>query len=149
MTFPQIRRLVDSLMLKYADEVEARRLRPVAQRFCDDLTRAVTGKKPGRRAPSANGPRSSSGGPRNAASNSRASTTSTITWTVASTFASCPRPTSSCAPCSPGPPPRHHPPRPRSPHPLLRNDEAELRNSYPDSDYPAKNRVSSPVVRFR
>jgi len=48
MTFPQIRRLVDSLMLKYADEVEACRLRPVAQRFCDDLARAVTGKKPGR-----------------------------------------------------------------------------------------------------
>ena len=48
MTFPQIRRLVDSLMLKYADEVEACRLRPVAQRFCEDLTRAVTGKKPGR-----------------------------------------------------------------------------------------------------
>jgi len=48
MTISQIRRLVDSLMLKYADEVEAYRLRPVAQRFCDDLTRAVTGKKRGR-----------------------------------------------------------------------------------------------------
>ena len=35
-------------MLKYADEVEAYRLRPVAQRFCEDLARAVTGKKPGR-----------------------------------------------------------------------------------------------------
>ena len=48
MTLSQIRRLVDSLMLKYADEVEAHRLRPVAQQFCDDLARAVTGKKRGR-----------------------------------------------------------------------------------------------------
>ena len=48
MTIPQIRRLVDSLMVKYADEVEACRLRPLAQRFCEDLARAVTGKKPGR-----------------------------------------------------------------------------------------------------
>ena len=49
MTLSQIRRLVDSLMLKYADEVEVYRLRPVAQQFCDDLTNAVTGKKRGRR----------------------------------------------------------------------------------------------------
>jgi len=48
MTIPQIRRLVDSLMHKYADEVEAYRLMPVAQQFCEDLARAVTGKKPGR-----------------------------------------------------------------------------------------------------
>ena len=48
MTIPQIRRLVDSLMLKYADEVEAYRLRSVAHQFCDDLTRAVTGRKRGR-----------------------------------------------------------------------------------------------------
>ena len=48
MTFSQIRRLVDSLMLKYADEIEVYRLRPVAQQFCDDMTNAVTGKKRGR-----------------------------------------------------------------------------------------------------
>ena len=49
MTFSQIRRLVDSLMLKYADEVEVYRLQPVAQQFCDDMANAVTGKKRGRR----------------------------------------------------------------------------------------------------
>ena len=49
MTLSQIRRLIDSLMLKYADEVEVYRLRPVAQQFCDDMTNAVTGKKRGRR----------------------------------------------------------------------------------------------------
>ena len=49
MTFHQIRRLVDSLMLKYADEVEVYRLQPIAQKFCDDMTNAVTGKKRGRR----------------------------------------------------------------------------------------------------
>ena len=49
MTLSQIRRLVDSLMLKYADEVEVYRLQPIAQRFCDDMTNAVTGKKRGRR----------------------------------------------------------------------------------------------------
>ena len=49
MTLPQIRRLIDSLMLKYADEVEVYRLRPVAEQFCDDMTNAVTGKKRGRR----------------------------------------------------------------------------------------------------
>ena len=49
MTLSQIRRLVDSLMLKYADEVEVYRLQPVAQQFCDDMTNAVTGKKRGRR----------------------------------------------------------------------------------------------------
>jgi len=48
MTFSQIRRLVDSLMLKYADEIEVYRLRPVAQQFCDDMTNAVTGRKRGR-----------------------------------------------------------------------------------------------------
>ena len=48
MTFSQIRRLVDSLMLRYADEIEVYRLRPVAQQFCDDMTNAVTGKKRGR-----------------------------------------------------------------------------------------------------
>ena len=49
MTFSQIRRLIDSLMLKYADEVEVYRLRPIAQQFCNDMTNAVTGKKRGRR----------------------------------------------------------------------------------------------------
>ena len=49
MTIPQIRRLVDSLKRKYADELEIYRLQPVAQKFCDDLTNAVTGKKRGRR----------------------------------------------------------------------------------------------------
>ena len=49
MTLSQIRRLIDSLMLKYADEVEVYRLQPVAQQFCDDMTNAVTGKKRGRR----------------------------------------------------------------------------------------------------
>ena len=49
MTLSQIRRLVDSLMLKYADEVEVYRLQPVAQQFCDDMTNAVTGRKRGRR----------------------------------------------------------------------------------------------------
>ena len=49
MTFHQTRRLVDSLMLKYADEVEVYRLQPIAQKFCDDMTNAVTGKKRGRR----------------------------------------------------------------------------------------------------
>ena len=48
MTLSQIRRLVDSLTLKYADELEVYRLRPVAQQFCDDMTRAVTGRKRGR-----------------------------------------------------------------------------------------------------
>ena len=72
MTFPQIRRLIDSLMLKYADEVEAYRLRPVAQRFCEDLARAVTGKKPGRPRSIGEWTQIFLGGPRNAASNSRA-----------------------------------------------------------------------------
>ena len=49
MTFPQIRRLVDSLKRKYADELEVYRLQPVAQQFCDDMANAVTGKKRGRR----------------------------------------------------------------------------------------------------
>ena len=49
MTLSQIRRLVDSLMLKYADEVEVYRLQPVAQRFCGDMANAVTGRKRGRR----------------------------------------------------------------------------------------------------
>ena len=49
MTLSQIRRLIDSLMLKYADEVEVHRLQPVAERFCDDMANAVTGKKRGRR----------------------------------------------------------------------------------------------------
>ena len=49
MTLSQIRRLVDSLMLKYADEVEVYRLQPVAQQFCDDMANAVTGRKRGRR----------------------------------------------------------------------------------------------------
>ena len=49
MTLSQIRRLIDSLMLKYADEVEIIRLQPVAERFCDDMANAVTGKKRGRR----------------------------------------------------------------------------------------------------
>ncbi len=49
MTLSQIRRLVDSLMLKYADEVEVYRLQPAAERFCDDMANAVTGKKRGRR----------------------------------------------------------------------------------------------------
>ena len=48
MTIPQIRRLVDSLKQKYADELEVYRLQPVAQRFCDDMTNAVTGEKRGR-----------------------------------------------------------------------------------------------------
>ena len=48
MTLSQIRRLVDSLMLKYADEIEVYRLRPVAQQLCNDMTNAVTGKKRGR-----------------------------------------------------------------------------------------------------
>ena len=49
MTLSQIRRLIDSLMLKYADEVEVYRLQPVAQEFCGDMANAVTGRKPGRR----------------------------------------------------------------------------------------------------
>ena len=49
MTLSQLRRLVDSLMLKYADEVEVIRLQRVAQKFCDDMANAVTGKKRGRR----------------------------------------------------------------------------------------------------
>ena len=49
MTLSQIRRLVDSLKRKYADELEVHRLQPVAQKFCDDMTNAVTGKKRGRR----------------------------------------------------------------------------------------------------
>ena len=49
MTLSQIRRLIDSLMLKYADEVEVHRLQPVAERFCDDMANAVTGKRRGRR----------------------------------------------------------------------------------------------------
>ena len=115
MTFPQIRRLVDSLMLKYADEVEAYRLRPLAQRFCDDLTRAVTGKKPGRPRSIGEWTQIFLRRPRNAASNSRASTTSATTWIAASTFASFPRPTSSCAPCSPGPPVAASSPAPSKP----------------------------------
>ena len=49
MTLSQIRRLIDSLMLKYADEVEVYRLQPVAEQFCGDMANAVTGRKPGRR----------------------------------------------------------------------------------------------------
>ena len=49
MTFHQIRRLVEALKQKYADELEVYRLRPIAQQFCDDMANAVTGKKRGRR----------------------------------------------------------------------------------------------------
>ena len=49
MTLSQIRRLVEALKQKYADELEVYRLRPVAQQFCDDMANAVTGKKRGRR----------------------------------------------------------------------------------------------------
>ena len=48
MTFNQIRRLVETLKLKYADELEVYRLHPIAQKFCDDMANAVTGKKRGR-----------------------------------------------------------------------------------------------------
>ena len=41
----QIRRQVDSLMRKYADELEVCRLRPVLQQSCGDMTNAVTSKK--------------------------------------------------------------------------------------------------------
>ena len=49
MTLSPIRRLVEALKQKYADELEVYRLRPVAQQFCDDMANAVTGKKRGRR----------------------------------------------------------------------------------------------------
>ena len=170
MTFPQIRRLVDSLMLKYADEVEARRLRPVAQRFCEDLARAVTGKKPGR-------PRSIGEWTQIFLRRAQERRLPTPGPRLSQRLpGSLPRPSRPApgqrAPARPAPQgrsPRHHPPRPRSPHPLLnppfpsflrrqesrertteesgrlatvsaldsclrRNDEAELRNSYPDSD---------------
>ena len=51
MTLSQIRRLVDSLMRQYADELEVYRLWPLAQEFCDDLAAATTGDKPGPKLP--------------------------------------------------------------------------------------------------
>ena len=51
MTIPQIRRLVDSLMRKYADELQVHRLRPLAQEFCGDMADAITGNKPGPKLP--------------------------------------------------------------------------------------------------
>ena len=68
MTFNQIRRLVETLKRKYADELEVYRLQPVAQRFCDDMANAVPAKSRDAAVPWTNGPKSSSGGSRNAAS---------------------------------------------------------------------------------
>lgn len=48
MTLSQIRSQVETLKRKYADELEVYRLQPIAQQFCDDLARAVTGRKLGR-----------------------------------------------------------------------------------------------------
>ena len=47
MTFSQLRTQVDSLCRKYAAQLEVYRLRPLALDFCDDMTKAVTGDKPG------------------------------------------------------------------------------------------------------
>ena len=48
MTYAQIKRLVLRLAHKYADYIEANKLRTVAERFCNDMANAVTGKKRGR-----------------------------------------------------------------------------------------------------
>ena len=104
MTIPQIRCLVDSLKRKYADELEVYRLQPVAQKFCDDLANAVTGKK--RRRPRSTHEwaeifhrrlqeRGLRPPPRSI---------STAIWSAASTSVSCPRPASYCATCCPAPP---------------------------------------------
>ncbi len=47
MTFSQLRTQVEALCRKYATELEVYRLRPLALDFCDDMTNAVTGSKPG------------------------------------------------------------------------------------------------------
>ncbi len=47
MTFAHLRTQVDSLCRKYAAQLEVYRLRPLALDFCDDMTNAVTGSKPG------------------------------------------------------------------------------------------------------
>ena len=47
MTFTQIRNQVNTLMRKYATEVAVYRARPLALEFCDEMTAAVTGEKPG------------------------------------------------------------------------------------------------------
>ena len=133
MTIPQIRRLVDSLMLKYADEVESYRLRPVAQRFCDDLTRAVTGKKPGR--PRSIGewtPDLPPAGPGTPPPTPGPRLPQPLPGPLPRPSPPAPGQRAPARPSPQGRPPRHHLPRPRSPHPLLRNDEAELRYSYPD-----------------
>ena len=47
MTYNQLRTQVDALCRKFATELEAYRLRPLVQDFCDEMADAVTGDKPG------------------------------------------------------------------------------------------------------
>ena len=47
MTYTQLRTQVDALCRKYAAELEVYRCRPLAREFCDEMTDAVTGGKPG------------------------------------------------------------------------------------------------------
>ena len=47
MTFNQLKNQVNKLMRKYATEVAVYRSRPLALEFCDEMTAAVTGDKPG------------------------------------------------------------------------------------------------------
>ena len=51
MTFSQLRTQVDALCRKYAAELEAYRLRPLAQELCDEMAGSVTGNKPGPKLP--------------------------------------------------------------------------------------------------
>ena len=120
MTFPQIRRLVDSLMLKYADEVEARRLRPVAQRFCEDLAPRRNRQEAGTPAlhrrmdpnlpPAGAGTQPPTPGPR---------LSQRLPGPLPRPSRPAPGQRAPARPAPQGRPPRHHPPRPRSPHPLL------------------------------
>ena len=45
MSFSRLRTQVDTLMRKYAIELEAYRLRPLAQEFCDEMADSVTVNK--------------------------------------------------------------------------------------------------------
>ena len=47
MTLNQLKNQVNKLMRKYAAEVAVYRARPLALEFCDEMTAAVTGDKPG------------------------------------------------------------------------------------------------------
>ena len=117
MNISYLRRRVDALVRKYADEIAVHRLRPLALEFCDEMAEAVQAPKPKSPGPFPTGPSSSSTGPRNAESASGPSCIWPTTLRSALKSATCPRSTTSSAHCCPGPSPRDSSPAPYGPFP--------------------------------